>query len=154
MHKAVFRVLWLSFMFMFSGYASALSHEDVLGKMFINSAGSCCGSFLMSVSIEVKGRNTAEVGFLLSEIAWSDVNISAIGDPKKPLDVTFVMVNCKSKTYSLQETPGDAYTHRQYLAGTQYKWGDYSSEKLISKVKDSEIKLTEYFKRVCDFTGG
>lgn len=152
MCKLGFKVLSTAFVIGYVGSATALSYEDVLGKVFINSGGSCCGTFLMSASVKATGRNTVEMGFFVGGLAWSDVNISAIADHGQAQETAFVMLNCKYKTYSIQAEAKDGYSQKEYLAGSKYKWGDYSSGELMNVSKDYQVPLTKFFKTVCDYT--
>lgn len=130
-----------------------LSYEDVLGKTFISSAGSSAGTFLMSVSIKVEGRNTVSVGFVSGEIAWSGSDIAAVESSAEPTHVQYAMLNCKSKTYSPEPDVQNNYTFKEFRAGSKYKWGEYAGGELLSNVRsDVHKSLTRYFSTVCQYT--
>lgn len=131
---------------------AALSFDDVIGQSVINSAGSSMGSFLMSVSVSVKGRNTVEVKFVQAMIGWSSVDVSALEPDDSLGQVVKIMINCKDKTY----TPGefatkDAYSVRDYKSGRAYKWGKYETGEVIMGSNQGPL-LTKYFEKVCAYT--
>lgn len=133
--------------------AETLSYEDVLGKTFISSAGSSSGTFLMSVSIKVEGRNTVSVGFVSGDIAWSEPDITAVESGTEPTRVQYAMLNCKSKTYSPKPKVEDGHTFKEFRAGTKYKWGEYDGGELLSSARaDVHKSLTKYFSTVCQYT--
>lgn len=143
----------LTFSLLFPSLAFAsLSFDDVIGQSIINSSGSSGGSFIMSVGVEVKGRNTVEVKFLQATIGWSGPNVSALEHDDTLGEISKVMINCRDKTY----TPGvfstkDAYSKRDYASGRAYKWGKYETGEIIMSSNQGPL-LTEYFKKVCAYS--
>lgn len=136
-------------------FAQNISYHDVLGKTFISSAGSGMGSFFMSVSIKVEGRNTVSVGFVEGTIFWHSPDITAIEDNSKPTHINYVMINCKNKTYSTYPDPEseNAQTLREFSSGAKYKWGNYKEQSLITGVSAQEQEsITNYFDTVCRYT--
>lgn len=107
----------------------------------------------MSVSIKVEGRNTVSVGFVSGEIAWSRPDIAAVESSAKPTHVQYVMLNCKSKTYSPEPDVENNYTFKEFRAGNKYKWGEYAAGELVSNVRaDVHESLSRYFSTVCQYT--
>lgn len=137
-----------------SGGAHALSYEDVLGKVFLASSGSSNGVLLTSVYVKVEGRNTVSVGFANGGVGWGDVNVNAINDVSKPIELTEVMLQCKEKKYSAFPLfgPQNTYEIKEFKSGRMFKWGDYESSGLMAAGMSDTQALTKYFKTVCEYT--
>jgi len=153
--KSILNILSILFFALTTTASFAHSYEDIIGKTFINSSGSSEGGFLMSVSVKVMGRNTVAIGFITGSIYWSETDISVLGENSTPPALTHVMLNCKSKTFSTWPEPEkeNAYTMREYDAGSKYKWGNYSAQDLMYNVSDDHKKsLTKFFQTVCEYT--
>lgn len=140
--------------------ASAYGHQDALGKVFINDgSGSQMGTYMMSVSVKVESRSTVSVGFIHGDMLWNDPSVPFSTESLQKLTVSYVMLNCKEKTYSTYPVNENAATLRAYKPGKDFKWGDYGkfddpTSKLVMNVSDPEkTRLTKYFKVVCDYTG-
>jgi hypothetical protein len=140
--------------------ASAYGYQDALGKVFINDgSGSQMGTYMMSVAIKVESRSTVSVGFIHGDMIWNDPTVPASPESLQNLTVSYVMLNCREKTYSTYPVTENAATLREFKSGKDFKWGDYgkffeTNSKLIMNVSDPyKTSLTKYFKVVCDYTG-
>lgn len=160
MKLKIARVIFYLGILAISPTASAYGYQDALGRVFIDDgSGSQMGSYMMSVSVKVESRSTVSIGFIHGDMVWNDPSVPASAKSLQNLTVSYVMLNCKEKTYSTYPVNENAATLRVYKSGTDFKWGDYGkfdepTSKLVMNVADQyKAELTRYFKVVCDYTG-
>lgn len=126
---------------------------DVIGKLFVTDSGSSITNYLMSASIKTVSRQNIEIGFLYAAVAHVSTDVQFFQDDIKN-SVSFVMVNCKEQMYAPYPTDATNVSFKIYQEGKIYKWGDYENGKLfhISNYDDGYSKLTNFFKKACQYT--
>lgn len=153
MNQCLSRTLLSLSLLLTCSIVSAENPTPIIGRVFSYGAGSCCGSFAVSVDLKVKSRSTVEVSFLTGDEVWSIADMVSLDDEGKPNKVVQLMLNCNKKTYSeydpAHQTSADL---RAYRSGMNLKWGDYDFGKVTIFPHGEALKFTSYFEEICERT--
>ena len=133
--------------------------SDIFGRMYYVSGGSSMGDYLVPLKIVPFSHQKTILGYDIISIPHSgfDGGIN-FENNKGVIKLQNIMLNCKRRTYAVEENEGGNYGHKVFLAGDSYNWSDlYNHDLEPHKFKElglaDDKPIQELFQKVCDYVG-
>lgn len=138
-----------------SGVTLKSAIADLFGRIIYVAGGSTISHHISPMAVLPYSRRNIELGYSHSWRSNSDKGISlANSDDRSVVNITYVMIDCVNKTYSLYPEDETNMGMIAYRSGSDFKWGDYeqlgfdSHESVtgpISKLFEDACTLSEKF---------
>lgn len=154
----VVMLLILSFSISFASKEDSIPLNSFFGEFYYVSGGSSGGNYLVPLKIVPFSHQKIILGYDTVFLAHSGFDGSINFESNNGIiKLQNIMLNCKQKTYAVEESGGSGYAHKIFLAGDSYSWQDlYNQDSEPHKFKELHIfaddkPIQELFQKACDY---